>query len=193
MGEYYETMAKIAYLDCFSGISGNMALGALLDCGIPQDSFRRELEKIGITGWRMEIREVVKAGLRGKYVDIQVEETQPHRHLEDIEKLILASPLLAMRVREQSLTAFRKLAQAEARAHGEPMEKIHFHEVGAVDSILDVVGTAIGLEMLERREGLLVGNPYRRRHGKDGARTAARPRAGRRRTAQGISGVRARR
>ncbi|MGD0806646.1 MAG: nickel pincer cofactor biosynthesis protein LarC [Anaerolineales bacterium] len=140
-------MAKIAYLDCFSGISGNMALGALLDCDLSEDSFRRELEKIGVGGYRMDIREVVKNGLRGLFVDIRVEETQPHRHLADIENIIRASPL-AHRVRERSLLAFQKLARAEARAHGEPVEKIHFHEVGAVDAILDVVGTAICLEML---------------------------------------------
>lgn len=140
-------MATIAYLDCFSGISGNMALGALLDCGLPEDSFRRELEKIGVGGYRLEIREVVKNGLRGLFVDIRVEEKQPHRHLTDIENIIRARPL-ANRVRERSLLAFQKLAQAEARAHGEPVEKIHFHEVGAVDAILDVVGTAICLELL---------------------------------------------
>jgi len=140
-------MATIAYLDCFSGISGNMALGALLDCGLPEDSFRRELDKIGVGGYRLEIREVVKNGLRGLFVDIRVEETQPHRHLADIENIIRASPL-AQRVRERSLLVFKKLAQAEARAHGEPVEKIHFHEVGAVDAIVDVVGTAICLEML---------------------------------------------
>jgi len=140
-------MAKIAYLDCFSGISGNMTLGALLDCGLPEDSFRRELEKIGVGGYRLEIREVVKNGLRGLFVDIRVEETQPHRHLADIENIIHASPM-AQRVRERSLMVFQKLAQAEARAHGEPVEKIHFHEVGAVDAVLDIVGTAICLEML---------------------------------------------
>ncbi len=140
-------MAKIAYLDCFSGISGNMALGALLDCGLPEDAFRRELDKIGVGGYRLEIREVVKTGLRGLFVDIRVEEKQPHRHLADIENIIRSSPL-APRVRERSLIVFQKLAQAEARAHGEPVEKIHFHEIGAVDAILDVVGTAICLEML---------------------------------------------
>ncbi|MGD0172807.1 MAG: nickel pincer cofactor biosynthesis protein LarC [Anaerolineales bacterium] len=140
-------MAKIAYLDCFSGISGNMALGALLDCGLAEDSFRRELEKIGVGGYRLEIREVVKTGLRGLFVDIRIEETQPHRHLADIENIIRSSPL-ARRIQERSVCAFQKLARAEAKAHGEPVEKIHFHEVGAVDAILDVVGTAICLEML---------------------------------------------
>jgi len=140
-------MTKLAYFDCFSGISGNMALGALLDCGIPEDSFRREIDKIGVGGYRLEIREVVKNGLRGLFVDIRVEETQPHRHLADIENIIRSSPL-AQRIQERSLLAFQKLARAEARAHGEPVEKIHFHEVGAVDAILDVVGSAICLELL---------------------------------------------
>jgi pyridinium-3,5-bisthiocarboxylic acid mononucleotide nickel chelatase len=140
-------MTKIAFFDCFSGISGNMSLGALLDCGLPVEGFRAEIDKLGLRGYRLEIREMPKAGLRGLFVEIKVEETQPHRHLTDIEKIIGASPL-AERVRERSLLVFRKLAQAEAKAHGEAVEKIHFHEVGAVDAILDVVGTAICLEML---------------------------------------------
>lgn len=140
-------MATIAFFDCFSEISGNMALGALLDCGLPADEFRREIDRLGLSGYRLEIREVVKAGLRALFVDIRVETTQPHRHLEDIEKIIQAGSL-PQRVQERSLLAFRKLAQAEARAHGELVEKIHFHEVGAVDAILDVVGAAICLEML---------------------------------------------
>jgi hypothetical protein len=140
-------MTKIVYLDCFSGISGNMTLGALLDCGIPQDDFRKELEKIGVGGYRLEIRETVKAGLRGLFVDVQMDATQPHRHLSDIEAIIHSSGV-SQRVRERSLLVFRKLAQAEAKAHGEPVEKIHFHEIGAVDAIVDVVGSAICLEML---------------------------------------------
>jgi uncharacterized protein (TIGR00299 family) protein len=140
-------MATIAFFDCFSGISGNMALGALLDCGLPVESFRAELDKLGLRGYSLDIREVQKSGLRGLFVDIRVEETQPHRHLADIEKIIASSPL-PERVRERSLLVFRKLAQAESGAHGEPVENIHFHEVGAVDAILDVVGTAICLEML---------------------------------------------
>ncbi len=140
-------MTKIAYFDCFSGISGNMALGALLDCGLPEDLFRRELEKIKVGGYQLEVRAVVKAALRGLFVDVRVEATQPHRHLSDIEA-ILRSSSLTQRVRERSLLVFQRLAQAEAKAHGEAVEKIHFHEIGAVDAILDVVGTAICLEML---------------------------------------------
>jgi len=140
-------MGTVAFFDCFSGISGNMALGALLDCGLPADAFRAELDKLGLRGYRLEIREAQKTGLRGLFVDVRVEETQPHRNLKDIEEII-GSSSLPERVRERALTVFRKLAQAEARAHGEPVEKIHFHEIGAVDAIVDVVGSAVCLELL---------------------------------------------
>jgi uncharacterized protein (TIGR00299 family) protein len=138
---------KIAYLDAFSGISGDMALGALLDCGLAPDSLRAELKKLSLGGYRLDVRETNKAGLRGLQVDISVEEKQPQRNLKDIEKIIRFSPL-PERVRERSVLAFQKLAQAESKVHGEPVEKIHFHEVGAVDAIVDIVGTAICLEML---------------------------------------------
>ncbi len=141
-------MTTIAFFDCFSGISGNMALGALLDCGIPPDSLRAELEKLDLGGYRLETRETHKAGLRGLLVDIKVDEKQPHRHLKDIEAIIRSSSL-SDRTRERSLLAFQKLAQAESKVHGEPVEKIHFHEVGAVDAIVDIVGTAICLELLD--------------------------------------------
>jgi uncharacterized protein (TIGR00299 family) protein len=140
-------MTRIAFFDCFSGISGNMALGALLDCGLSLDPFRSELEKIGVRGFRLEAAEVNKAGLRALHVEVRVEEKQPARHPADVEAVIRGSSLPA-RVCERSLQVFRRLAEAEARVHGEPVERIHFHEVGAVDSIVDVVGTAIALEML---------------------------------------------
>jgi uncharacterized protein (TIGR00299 family) protein len=137
----------IAYFDCFSGISGNMTLGALLDCGVAPDSLRSELAKLAVKGYRLEVGEVRKAGLRGLHVEVPVEGEQPHRHLKDIEEII-GSGALAPRVRERSLLAFRKLARAESRVHGEAVERIHFHEVGAVDAIVDVVGSMICLEQL---------------------------------------------
>jgi uncharacterized protein (TIGR00299 family) protein len=140
-------MSTIAYFDCFSGISGNMTLGAFLDCGIEPDSLRAELKKLNLGGYRLETREIRKAGLRGISVEVPVEGEQPHRHLKDIEAIIAAGSL-SERVRERSLLAFRKLARAEAKVHGEPVEKIHFHEVGAVDAIVDIVGAAVCLEML---------------------------------------------
>jgi uncharacterized protein (TIGR00299 family) protein len=138
----------IAYFDCFSGISGNMSLGALLDCGVDPDSLRAELAKLAVKGYRLEIGEVRKAGLRGLHVEVPVEGDQPHRHLKDIEEIIRSGPL-AERVRERSLLAFQKLARAESKVHGEPVEKIHFHEVGAVDAIVDIVGSMICLEWLD--------------------------------------------
>ena len=140
-------MTKVAFFDCFSGISGNMALRALLDCGITPDTLRGELAKLNLGGYRQEITETNKAGLRGMSVEVRMEEHQPHRHLTDIETIIHAGAL-AERVRERSLRTFRALAEAESKVHGEPVEKIHFHEVGAVDAIMDIVGTAICLELL---------------------------------------------
>jgi uncharacterized protein (TIGR00299 family) protein len=140
-------MATIAFFDCFSGISGNMALGALLDCGIPPESLRSELKKTGLEGYRLEVRETRKAGLRGLLVEIAVEKKQPPRHLAEIETL-LRNGSLPERVRERSLRVFRELARAESKAHGEPVEQVHFHEVGAVDAIVDIVGSMVCLELL---------------------------------------------
>ncbi len=140
-------MTRIAYFDCFSGLSGNMVLGALLDSGIAPDTLREELGKLNVGGYRLEIQDVNKAGLHGTAVEVHMEEKQPHRHLADIETII-QSGTLADRVRERSLRAFRALAAAEAKVHGEPIEKIHFHEVGAVDAIVDIVGAALCLELL---------------------------------------------
>ncbi|MGB7536978.1 MAG: nickel pincer cofactor biosynthesis protein LarC [Anaerolineales bacterium] len=140
-------MTTIAYFDCFSGISGNMALGALLDCGIAPDTLRSELGKLNLGAYRLDVRETVKAGLRGLSVEVRMDEKQPHRHLQDIETII-QSAKFSERVREPSLRTFRALASAESKVHGEPVEKIHFHEVGAVDAIVDIVGTAICLELL---------------------------------------------
>ncbi|MFN2300036.1 MAG: nickel pincer cofactor biosynthesis protein LarC [Anaerolineales bacterium] len=140
-------MAVIAYFDCFSGISGNMVLGALLDCGVPIDALLDELKPLAVDGYRLEVRETNKAGLRGLMVEVRVKGEQPHRHLKDIED-ILRSGGLSEGVRERALRTFRLLAEAESRAHGEPVERIHFHEVGAVDSIVDIVGAAVCLEQL---------------------------------------------
>ncbi len=140
-------MTTIACFDCFSGISGNMALGALLDCGIAPDTLRDKLHMLNLGGYRLDIREAHKAGLRGLAVEVHTDEKQPHRHLQDIETIIQSAGF-ADGIRERSLRAFRALAAAESKVHGEPVEKIHFHEVGAVDAIVDIVGTAICLDLL---------------------------------------------
>ncbi len=138
---------RIAYLDCFSGISGNMVLGALLDAGLELERLKAELAKLNLDGYQIVAREVRRRGLKGTYVEVQTEEQYVGRHLQDIEGIIDAGALPDA-VKEQSRAIFRRLAQAEAKVHGEPIEHVHFHEVGAVDAIVDVVGSVIGLWLL---------------------------------------------
>ena len=137
---------KIAYLDCFSGISGDMMLGALLDLGFPESSLRAGLAGLPVKGYRLEISREQRKGLEGTSAQVLVDEAkQPHRHHAQIQK-ILSDSSLPERVRALSSEIFERIAQAEAHVHGTPVEEVHFHEVGAVDSIVDIVGVALGLE-----------------------------------------------
>jgi pyridinium-3,5-bisthiocarboxylic acid mononucleotide nickel chelatase len=138
---------RIAYLDCSSGISGDMFLAALLDAGLPEDSLRGELRKIPVGSYEIHISRVLRGGLTGKHVEIVVPEKQPHRHLDHIERMLQESAL-SQRVKSSALAIFRRLAEVEGRLHGKPPGSVHFHEVGAVDAILDVAGTCAGLELL---------------------------------------------
>jgi uncharacterized protein (TIGR00299 family) protein len=140
---------KIAYFDCLSGISGDMVLGALLDLGFPESSLREGLASLPVGGYRIEISRQQRQGLEGTSVKILVEEDkQPHRHYADIQK-ILSESSLPERPRLLATEIFDRIAQAEARVHGVPVDKVHFHEVGAVDSLLDIVGVALGIEALD--------------------------------------------
>ena len=138
---------KIAYLDCFSGISGNMMLGALLDAGLELAALERALSLLGVGGFELAVNRVQRGGLTGLHVEVLTAEKGVTRHLGDIEEIIESSHL-APSVQERSVAVFRRLADAEARVHGEPVEKIHFHEVGALDAIVDIVGSVAGLELL---------------------------------------------
>lgn len=138
---------KIAYFDCFSGVSGNMILGALLDAGLDAEQWQTELEKLTVAGYEIRVQSVQRRGLHGTHVEVKVTEEQPVRHLHHIEEILTGSDLPEW-AKTQSLAIFRRLAQAEARVHGTSLEKIHFHEVGAVDAIVDVVGATLGLFML---------------------------------------------
>lgn len=141
-------MTRIAYLDCFSGVSGDMLLGALLDTGVPLDSLRAELSRLPLGGYRLEAAAVTRAGLRATKAAVVLEEApHQHRRLADIEGL-LQSAALPSADRARALAVFHRLAQAEARAHGVGPEEVEFHEVGAVDAIVDVVGTVVGLRLL---------------------------------------------
>ncbi|HEY3081697.1 MAG TPA: nickel pincer cofactor biosynthesis protein LarC [Chloroflexota bacterium] len=138
----------IAYLDCYSGISGDMALGALVDAGLDLDELRGALARLPVEGYRLEAAHLVSHGIGGTRLSVVLEETaQTHRHLAEIEALIGRAGL-ADAVKARAVAVFRRLAEAEARVHGEPVERVHFHEVGALDAIVDVVGTVWGLARL---------------------------------------------
>jgi len=137
----------IAYLDCFSGISGDMLLGALLDAGLPLEELRSDLSRLPLSGYEVTAERVKKGGICGTKVHVKAEETPAHRGLRDILAIIGEAELPAQVGRDAELT-FRRLAEAEARVHGEPVEKVHFHEVGAVDAIVDIVGAFCGLHRL---------------------------------------------
>ncbi len=144
--------SSLAFFDPLSGISGDMALGALLDAGLPLDVLEGELAKLPVTGYRLEVQQTEQYGLRGTHLDVHLAEAaQPHRHLADIQAILLDSDL-APAVRDRALAVFTTLAEAEAHVHGTTVEAVHFHEVGAVDAIVDVVGTIAGLAWLGVQE-----------------------------------------
>ena len=137
---------KILYFDCYSGISGDMTLAALVDLGFPQEKLRKELDKLGLGNYSLEIHPGSRSGIAGLGLEVRMgPKEEHHRHLSDIREMITASPL-EQAVKELSLAIFQRLAEAEARVHKKKAEEVHFHEVGAVDSIVDIVGTAIGIE-----------------------------------------------
>ena len=138
---------KTVYFDCFCGISGDMVLGALTDAGLDFKAWLAEVEKLGLNGTAISKKKVKRAGLAGTKVTVKVTQPQPARHLAEIEKLI-GRAKISPYAKEKSIAVFRRLAEAEAKAHGVSVEKVHFHEVGAVDSIIDIVGSIIALEML---------------------------------------------
>jgi pyridinium-3,5-bisthiocarboxylic acid mononucleotide nickel chelatase len=138
---------KLAYFDCFSGISGDMTLGALVDAGCAVEHLRAELRGLQVPGWGLTAEKVWKNGMAATYVKVETEDQSKHRSLGAILEILEKSEL-APRVRERAGAIFRRLGEAEARVHDVPLEKIHFHEVGAVDAIVDIVGACIGFEAL---------------------------------------------
>jgi len=139
---------KIAYFDCFAGISGDMTLGALLDAGADEAKFRQELAKLQGIRFDLEIARVVRNGIQATDVRVLADEDHHHRRLKDITEIINSSTLSAA-VKAQAVGIFRRLAEAEGAVHGTGPEEVHFHEVGAVDAIVDIVGASIGIELLE--------------------------------------------
>jgi pyridinium-3,5-bisthiocarboxylic acid mononucleotide nickel chelatase len=138
---------RIAYLDCASGISGDMTLGALVDAGAELAAIQTGIDSLGLPSCRLIRTEVKKKGFRATQITIEHEPEQKHRHLHHITAMIDGSTLTA-RQKDLAKRIFQKLAEAEAKVHGSTIEKVHFHEVGAVDSIADIVGSAIGFDLL---------------------------------------------
>jgi pyridinium-3,5-bisthiocarboxylic acid mononucleotide nickel chelatase len=142
-------MAKIAYFDCPTGIAGNMCLGALIDGGVPLDYLCDTLAQLPLKDeYELVVETVHHQGQRALHVEVTLQHhSHRHRHLPDIEGFIQQTSL-PPRVKTWSLDIFRKLAIAEGTVHGIPPESVHFHEVGATDAIVDIVGTCIGLDWL---------------------------------------------
>ncbi len=137
-----------AYLDCSSGISGDMFLAVLIDGGVSVDRLFAELKKLHLGFYEFKRTRAIRGGIVGARVDIRVPGDQPHRTLGDIQALI-AQAALPEKAAGRALQVFNRLAEVEGRLHSMPPDEIHFHEVGAVDAILDIVGTCVGLELLE--------------------------------------------
>ena len=141
----------IAYFDCFSGISGDMTLGALVDLGVPLDWLADQLRRLPLADFDLEMNPVHRNGMHATLVDVKISDDKTSRNYSQIRSLIENSPL-ADAAKSASLRTFRKLAQAEAHIHGCSIEKVHFHEVGGIDAIVDIVGSALGMEYLGIRK-----------------------------------------
>ena len=160
----------LAYFDCFSGISGDMTLGALIHLGVPTAWLKESIARLPLTGFDIRVADVEYNGIRAKQVEVQADHVHHHRHYSDIRLLIDNSPLPDP-AKRMALSIFRRLAEAEAGVHGCLPEDVHFHEVGAVDAIVDVVGAALGFHYLGITEAVSAPVPTGRgfvdcRHGR---------------------------
>lgn len=134
---------KTLYFDCFAGISGDMVLGAFIDLGVDADLLISELAKLNISGFEIQAEKTMKKGISGIQCHVNiVNEPHQHRHFSDIERIIMNSTL-SDPVKQTALAIFKRVALAEGKVHNVPVERVHFHEVGALDSIVDIVGASI--------------------------------------------------
>ena len=138
---------KTAYFDCMFGVSGDMILGALVDAGLSLDKLRHELGKLHLDGWEISAEKVMKKALSATRLHVETTEAHVHRGLPDITRIISGS-ILNEQIKKRSITAFARLADVEAAIHNKSVEEIHFHEVGALDAIIDIVGAMIGIHLL---------------------------------------------
>jgi pyridinium-3,5-bisthiocarboxylic acid mononucleotide nickel chelatase len=140
-------MPNAIYFDCFSGISGDMALGALLDVGLSLDALRAELGKLQLSGWSIDTERGMRRYLSGTRALVHAPEQANHRHLSDVQSIIDSSTL-APELKQRAIHIFTLLAEAEGQVHGIAAGQVHFHEVGALDAIVDIVGVVAGLALL---------------------------------------------
>jgi uncharacterized protein (TIGR00299 family) protein len=139
---------KLAYLDCPSGIAGDMLLGALVDAGVDLNVLQAGIDSLGLPSCRLEREEVKRCGFRGTKIHVRHEPEHAHRHLHHITEMIDRAEAISPAQKELAKRIFTRLGEAEAKVHGTTIRKVHFHEVGAVDSIADIVGAAMGLDLL---------------------------------------------
>ncbi|HEU4832835.1 MAG TPA: nickel pincer cofactor biosynthesis protein LarC, partial [Pyrinomonadaceae bacterium] len=139
---------KTLYFDCFAGASGDMILGAMVAAGVDPGFLREQLSLLPVAGFSIDFETVDRAGLSATYASVQTEHEHSHRSLTDIKQIIHGSELSAG-VKQRAVEIFTRLAEAEARVHNEPVDHVHFHEVGALDAIVDVVGAAICFDALQ--------------------------------------------
>ena len=142
---------KIAYFDCFSGISGDMTVGALLDAGLKIEALEKELKKLDLTGYQLEVNKVVKKGISATQFKVKIKEEGVERRFEDI-LTILEKSKLDEEIKEKTKKIFFNIAQAESKIHQKDIDKIHFHEIGGLDSIIDIASAVIGIKTLKIEE-----------------------------------------
>ena len=138
----------LAYFDCFSGISGDMCLGALIDLGVPFDWLTTSLKSIPLDDFKIDVRTIHRQGIGAKQVRVQFDVAQPPRNYEHITNMIDQSPL-PKRVKIKSQAIFERIAIAESEIHSVPLSEVHFHEVGGVDALVDIIGTVLCVEYLK--------------------------------------------
>jgi len=142
---------KIAYFDCLAGASGDMILGALLDAGLSDQDLLQGINALDLTGFDLNIQTVYKNGIRATKADIHIEDKVTERRLPDIETIIQNSDL-PEDIKNKSIAIFQRIGAVEAKIHGTPLQKVHLHELGGLDTIIDVVGTLVGLDILDVRQ-----------------------------------------
>ena len=155
---------RIAYLDCSTGIAGDMTLAALINAGVEADAIRHGIDSLRLEGVELITKTVMKGGFQATHVRVEHPEQHAHRHLSDIEEIIAQADAVTDSQKTIARTIFEHVARAEAKVHGSSMNEVHFHEVGAIDSIVDIVGVAIGFDLLGVDQ--IVSSPIPTGHGK---------------------------